>query len=57
VGDADGAGDRVSRRLRLGLLRDQHRGWTDLGRVGVLVGFGVLTWRVAIFAMTRKLID
>jgi lipooligosaccharide transport system permease protein len=32
-------------------------GWTDLGRVGVLVGFGVLTWRVAIFAMTRKLID
>ncbi len=32
-------------------------GWTDLGRVGVLIGFGVLTWRVAIHAMTRKLID
>jgi lipooligosaccharide transport system permease protein len=32
-------------------------GWTDVGRVGVLIGFGVLTWRVAIHAMTRKLID
>jgi lipooligosaccharide transport system permease protein len=32
-------------------------GWTDLGRVGVLIGFGLLTWRVAIYAMTRKLID
>jgi lipooligosaccharide transport system permease protein len=32
-------------------------GWTDLGRVGVLIGFGFLTWRVAIHAMTRKLID
>jgi len=32
-------------------------GWTDVGRVGVLIGFGFLTWRVAIHAMTRKLID
>jgi lipooligosaccharide transport system permease protein len=32
-------------------------GWSDLGRVGVLLGFGLLTWRIAIFAMTRKLID
>jgi lipooligosaccharide transport system permease protein len=32
-------------------------GWTDLGRVGVLIGFGLATWRVAISAMTRKLID
>ncbi len=32
-------------------------GWTDLGRVGVLIGFGFLAWRVAIHAMTRKLID
>jgi lipooligosaccharide transport system permease protein len=32
-------------------------GWTDLGRVGVLIGFGLATWRVAIYAMTRKLID
>ena len=32
-------------------------GWTDLARVGALVGFGLLMWRVAIVAMTRKLID
>jgi lipooligosaccharide transport system permease protein len=32
-------------------------GWADLGHVGVIVGFGLLTWRVAIHAMTRKLID
>jgi lipooligosaccharide transport system permease protein len=32
-------------------------GWADLGRVGVLIGFGLVTWRVAIYAMTRKLID
>jgi lipooligosaccharide transport system permease protein len=31
--------------------------WWDPARVGVLVGFGVLMWRLAIFAMTRKLID
>jgi lipooligosaccharide transport system permease protein len=32
-------------------------GWTDLARLGALVAFGLLTWRVAIYAMTRKLID
>jgi lipooligosaccharide transport system permease protein len=32
-------------------------GWTDLARVGALLAFGLLTWRVAIYAMTRKLID
>jgi lipooligosaccharide transport system permease protein len=32
-------------------------GWTDLGRLGALVGFGVVVWRIAIHAMTRKLID
>ena len=32
-------------------------GWTDLARVGALVAFGVAMWRVAIHAMTRKLID
>ena len=32
-------------------------GWADLGRVAALVGYGLLTWRVAIYAMTRKLID
>ncbi len=32
-------------------------GWSDLGRVGALVLFGLVTWRVAIFAMTRKLIN
>ena len=32
-------------------------GWTDVVRVGALVAFGLLTWRIAIFAMTRKLVD
>jgi lipooligosaccharide transport system permease protein len=32
-------------------------GWTDLARVGALVLFALLTWRVAIHAMTRKLVD
>ncbi|MDQ4019493.1 MAG: ABC transporter permease [Actinomycetota bacterium] len=32
-------------------------GWTDLARVGALVVFGLAMWRVAIFAMARKLID
>jgi lipooligosaccharide transport system permease protein len=32
-------------------------GWTDLARVAALLAFGLLTWRVAIYAMTRKLID
>ena len=32
-------------------------GWTDFARVGALVAFGVIAWRVAIYAMTRKLVD
>ena len=32
-------------------------GWVDLLRLAFLVGFGLLTWRVAIQAMTRKLVD
>ena len=32
-------------------------GWTDVARVGALVLFGLLMWRAAIYAMTRKLID
>src|ERR687889_752581 len=32
-------------------------GWADVGRLGVLVLFGLVVWRVAIHAMTRKLID
>jgi lipooligosaccharide transport system permease protein len=32
-------------------------GWIDLLRLGALVLFGLLVWRVAIHAMTRKLID
>jgi lipooligosaccharide transport system permease protein len=32
-------------------------GWTDLARVGALVAFGLLLWRIAIYAMTRKLVD
>jgi lipooligosaccharide transport system permease protein len=32
-------------------------GWVDVGRVGALVLFGLLMWRIAIFAMNRKLVD
>jgi lipooligosaccharide transport system permease protein len=32
-------------------------GWDDLARLAFLIGFGLLTWRVAIHAMMRKLID
>ncbi len=32
-------------------------GWTDLARAGALVLFGLILWRIAIYAMTRKLID
>jgi lipooligosaccharide transport system permease protein len=32
-------------------------GWEDLASLAFLVGFGLLTWRVAIRAMTRKLVD
>jgi lipooligosaccharide transport system permease protein len=31
--------------------------WTDLLRVGYLVGFALVMWRLGIVAMTRKLID
>jgi lipooligosaccharide transport system permease protein len=32
-------------------------GWVDVARLGFLVLFGLLMWRIAIYAMTRKLID
>ncbi|MDX6554302.1 MAG: lipooligosaccharide transport system permease protein [Miltoncostaeaceae bacterium] len=32
-------------------------GWEDLARLGALVLFAIITWRVAIHAMTRKLVD
>jgi lipooligosaccharide transport system permease protein len=32
-------------------------GWEDLARVGGLVLFGLIMWRISIYAMTRKLID
>jgi lipooligosaccharide transport system permease protein len=32
-------------------------GWTDVARLGALVAFGVVMWRLAIHAMTRKLVD
>jgi lipooligosaccharide transport system permease protein len=32
-------------------------GWTDVARLGVLVAFGLVMWRIAIYAMERKLID
>jgi len=32
-------------------------GWDDLARLGVLLVFGLLMWRIAIHAMERKLID
>jgi lipooligosaccharide transport system permease protein len=31
--------------------------WTDLARLAVLVAYGLVMWRVAIHAMTRKLVD
>ena len=31
--------------------------WVDLLRVGMLVAFGLAMWRIAIVAMTRKLVD
>jgi lipooligosaccharide transport system permease protein len=42
------------------LVRHAVFGWQglqDLGRVGALIAFGLIVWRVAIHAMTRKLID
>jgi lipooligosaccharide transport system permease protein len=32
-------------------------GWKDFARLGALAVFGLLVWRIAIHAMTRKLID
>ena len=32
-------------------------GWTDVARLGFLVAFGLVMWRIAIYAMTRKLVD
>jgi lipooligosaccharide transport system permease protein len=32
-------------------------GWTDLARLGALFAFGLIMWRIAIHAMTRKLVD
>ena len=32
-------------------------GWSDVAHVGVIVGFGVVFWRLAIWRMTIKLID
>jgi lipooligosaccharide transport system permease protein len=32
-------------------------GWTDLYHVAVISAFGLLVWRIAIYAMERKLID
>jgi lipooligosaccharide transport system permease protein len=31
--------------------------WSDIGSVAVLVGYGLLTWRIAIYALARKLVD
>src|SRR5918992_4821588 len=31
--------------------------WEDLARLGALVLFGLILWRISIYAMTRKLID
>jgi len=42
------------------LVRDAAFGfdpWIDLARVGGLVFFGLVVWRIAIHAMTRKLVD
>ncbi len=42
------------------LVRDAvfgWQGWVDLAHAGVLLGFALLTWRIAVWGMTRKLID
>jgi lipooligosaccharide transport system permease protein len=42
------------------LVRDAvfgFEGWADLVHVGALVAFGLIMWRIAIYAMERKLID
>jgi len=43
------------------LIRDAviygWNGWVDVARLGMLVAFGLLMWRIAIVAMTRKLVD
>ena len=33
------------------------RGWVDVGHAAFLIGFGLVTWRLAIRFMVRKLID
>jgi len=33
------------------------QGWEDIARLGVLVAFGLIMWRIAIRAMTQKLVD
>jgi lipooligosaccharide transport system permease protein len=32
-------------------------GWVDLGHLAAIFVFGLITWRIAVFALTRKLID
>jgi lipooligosaccharide transport system permease protein len=42
------------------LVRDAvfgFSGWTDLAHVGALLAFGLIMWRIAIYAMERKLVD
>jgi lipooligosaccharide transport system permease protein len=42
------------------LIRDAvfgWAGWEDLAHLGVLIGYGLVMWRIAIHAMERKLID
>jgi lipooligosaccharide transport system permease protein len=42
------------------LVRDAvfgFAGWTDLARMGALIFFGLLMWRIAIHAMEQKLVD
>jgi lipooligosaccharide transport system permease protein len=43
------------------LIRDAviygWNGWVDFLRLGALVVFGIIMWRIAIYAMTKKLID
>jgi lipooligosaccharide transport system permease protein len=32
------------------------QGWVDVAHAGILIFFGLLTWRLAVWGMTRKLI-
>jgi lipooligosaccharide transport system permease protein len=34
-----------------------YKGWVDVGHVAFLIGFALVTWRLAIHYMQRRVID